>query len=162
MNRGRPAGRLVGTAAIAAGLVTILLTGLTTGATVAGVLGVAIVWLSRRRSSRVLATIGPVTLFGGTVLAAAAGAAAAQLLVAGVAIVLTWTFAHAAIDLRRSVGTAESRDHELAHVAGTTALVGGAAVPIYLVASIDWGTIPSLSVALFLVAALALTVALGR
>ena len=162
MSGQRPAGRVVGAATVVASLCAVALTGVTTGATVAGLVGVLVVGLSQHRSSRVFATVGPSALFFALLLAAADGVLAGQLLAAGVTIVLAWTFAHAAIDLRRSVGTARSRAHELAHVAGTTALVAGAAVPTYLVYSIDWGTVPPLAVALFLVAALALTIALGR
>lgn len=162
MSRNRPAGRLVAGAAVVASLAAVGLAGTTTLATVAGVVGVALVALSRYRSSRPLATVGAAALFCAVVLAAIAGAGPGQVLAAGGAALLAWTFGHAAVDLHHSVGTAPSRDHELAHVAGTSALVVGGALPAYLVAAVDPGDVPPLAVALLVVAAVALTVAIGR
>lgn len=159
---GTPAGRTTGVAAVLAGLATALLTGVTTQATVVGLGGVVVLLASLYRSSRVLATVGAAALFGSVILAGVAGAGAGQLLAGGAGAVLAWTFAHAAIDLRVSVGVAPTQDHELAHVTGTTAIVAGGAVPIYVVYSIDWGTVPPVAVALLLVGAVALTAALRR
>lgn len=162
MSEGRPAGRIVALAAVLAALLAAVLTGQTTAATLLGLGSVALLGASQVRASRPLASVAAVGLFGATVLAASADAGAGQLLAAGVATLLAWTFAHAAVDLRRSVATAPTRDHELAHIAGTSALVAGAAVPGYLVYTIEWGSVPPLAVALLLVAAVSLTAALRR
>lgn len=160
--RDRPAGGLVAGAALLAAIATLALAGTTTTATLAGVGGVVLIGLSRYRGSRPLATVGAIALFGAVVFAAFAGAGRGQVLVAGAGTFLAWTFAHAAVDLPASVGTAPSRDHELAHVAGTSALVVGGAVPAYVVSTVEWGRVPALAVALLVLAAVALTVAIGR
>lgn len=162
MGGDRPAGRVVAATAVIAAALGALLAGHTTAATLVGLGSLLVLGVSLYRSSRVLATVAAVGLFGATVLAATAPAGAGQVLAAGVATVLAWTFAHASIDLRRSAGTAPARDHELAHVAGTTALVAGGALPIYLVYSIEWDGVPPLAVALLLAGAVALTAALRR
>lgn len=157
-----PAGRSTGLVAVLAAVVAFLLVGVSTAATLAGAGGVGLVLVGLYRGSRVLATVAGVALFGALVLAAAGGAGPGQSLAAGVASVLAWTFAHAALDLRESVGAAPSRDHELAHVAGTTGLVGGVAVSLHLVYSVDWGAVPPLAAALLLFGGVALTAALRR
>ncbi|SFR88101.1 hypothetical protein SAMN05216559_0445 [Halomicrobium zhouii] len=156
------AGRITGGAAAMAGLSAFVLTGVDTLATLVGVASVLLLLTALGRSSRVLATLAGVGLFGELVLAAASGAPAGPLLAAAVGIILSWTFAHAAIDLAESVGTAPSRDLELAHLAGTTAVVAGPAVALYLVYSVEWGSVPPLALALILFGAVSLTAALRR
>lgn len=159
---GAPAGRLTGAVAVLAGLTAFALTGVGTLATLVGLGSVLLLVVSLVRPNRALATLAGMGLFGELVLAVAAGAGTGQVLAAGVGVVLAWTFAHAAIDLGRSVGTARSRDLELAHVAGTTAVVAGPGVGLYLVYSVDWGSLPPLALALLLFGAVALTAALRR
>lgn len=159
---GAPAGRLTAGAAALAGLSAFALTGVGTLATLTGLAALCLLVAALYRSSRILATLSGTGLFGELVLAAASGVPAGQLLAAGVGVLLAWTFAHSAIDLRQSVGTARSREMELAHLAGTTALVAGPGIGLYLVYSVDWGTVPPLALALLLFGAVSLTAALRR
>jgi hypothetical protein len=154
------AGELVGLGSLLAGLVAVLAAGVGFLTLVVGGGGFVILVAARLSGSRTLATAGAVGLFCAVVLAALAGVGLAPLLVAGAATMLAGTFGHSAIELQESLGSAPSRDLEIAHVAGTVALVSGAALAAYLAASVRLSGISPLAVVVLLVAAVALTAAL--
>lgn len=158
----RPAGRVTGAVAVVAAVVAFLLTGVDTVATLVGFGSVLALVAALRRSNRPLVTLAGLGLFGAVLLAGAGGASPESLVSAGVAVLLAWTFAQSTVDLRESVGRARSRDAELAHVAGTTALAAGLAAPVYLVYTVDWGDLPTVAAALLVIGAVSLTAGLRR
>lgn len=155
-------GRLTGLASVGAALVPALLAGVDPTATALGLASIAVLAGGLYRRSRVAVTVGAVGLFGECLLAGVAGVGTGSILAGGAGVVLAWTFGHASVDLRATVGAGPTRDHELAHVAGTTAMVGGAGAAVWLLSTVDAGDLPAAAVALFVAGGVALVVALGR
>lgn len=155
-------GRLTAFASVGAALVPALLAGVDPTATAVGLASLAVLTWGLRRRSRVAVTVGAVGLFGECLLAGIAGVGAGSILASGAGVVLAWTFGHASVDLRATVGAGPTRDHELAHVAGTTAIVGGVGAAVWLLSTIDAGDPPPAAVALLVAGGVALLAALRR
>lgn len=155
-------GRLTGLAAVGAALVPALLAGVDPTATGLGLVSLVVLALGLRRRSRVAVTVGAVGLFGEVLLAGVDGVGAGSILAGGAGVVLAWTFGHASVDLRATVGAGPTRDHELAHVAGTTAAVCGLVAAIWLLSTVDAGDLPATAVALLVAGGVALVAALRR
>ncbi|WP_135303558.1 DUF7519 family protein [Haloarcula amylovorans] len=155
-------GLVCGAAAVVAALTALFAAGLGLFSTVAGVAGVLLlIGGGALRSDRLVDLAGG-ALFLEVVVAALQGATTATALVAGAGTVLAWTFGHAAVDLYEDLGTAPSRSVELGHVAGTTALVGGATALTTLLFRIDVPALSPLALASLVLAGVALTAALRR
>lgn len=159
---GATSGRTTAIAAVVAGLLPAVLAGVDAVASLVGLGSLVLLGWGVRRGSGVAVTVAAVALFGELLLAGAAGVDAGSLLAGASGVVLALTFGHASVDLATGAGRAPTRDHELAHVAGTSVLVGGAAAVIGLLSTVDWGQLPPLAVALLVLGAVALLAALAR
>lgn len=146
-------------AALAAAAVAALLAGVSTLTTVLGLTGVAVLAGGLWRRSRPVVTVAALCLLGATLLGGGASARPGLTLLAGVATLLSWTFAQTAVDLDHALGETPTGRLERTHVAGTTALVGGCGVVTYALYVVDWGQLPPLAVACLLVGAVSLVAA---
>jgi len=155
------AGLVTGAVAVACGVVAFVLAAVDTVTVLAGAAGILALALGYARQSRRLADTGVACLFCELLVAAVAGLGPVLALAAAVALVLAWTFAHSAVDLRGSLGSAPSRDLELIHLAGTTGVVVAAAVVAFAGAGLSLGADPTVALA-FLLGAVGLTAALRR
>ncbi|MBV0925705.1 hypothetical protein KTS45_15990 [Halomicroarcula limicola] len=155
-------GLVCGGASVLAALTALFAAGLGLLSTVAGVVGVLLLVCGGALRSGRMVDLAGASLFLEAVVAALQGATTATVLVAGAGTVLAWTFGHAAVDLREDLGTAPSRSVELGHVAGTTALVGGAAALTTLLFRVDVPALSPLALASLVLAGVALTAALRR
>lgn len=156
-----PAGLLTGSVAVCCGLATYALVAVGTVTVVVGGVGVLALAAGHARRSRRLADAGTACLFCAVVVATVLGLAPVTALAAAVALVLAWTFAHSAVDLRAALGSAPSHDLELAHVAGTTLLVAGAGAAAFLAFGVRLDVSPTVALAVLL-GAVGLTAALRR
>lgn len=146
--------------ALAAATVAALLASVSTLTTVLGLAGVAVLTGGLWRRSRPVVTIAALCLLGATLLAGGVSTRPGLTLLAGVATLLSWTFAQTVVDLDHALGESPTGRLERTHVAGTTALVGGCGVVTYALYIVEWGTLPPLAVAALLVGAVSLVVAL--
>lgn len=152
-------GRRSAAVALAAGGVAALLSSVTTLTTLLGLASVAVLAVGLRALSRPLVSVAALGLFGALLLGGGASTRPDLTLAAGIATLLSWTFAQTAVDLPGSLGTAPTARLERTHVAGTTAVVGATGIATYLLYGLDWGRLPPLAVACLLVGAVSLTVA---
>jgi hypothetical protein len=159
---GRPAGLLTGSVGVGCGLVAFALAAVGTPTVAAGSVGVLALAAGHVHRSRRLADAGAAALFVQLVVATVGGLGPTTALAAAVALVLAWTFAHSAVDLRATLGTAPSGDLELAHLAGTTGIALVAAVAAVLTFGVSLGDLPPAVALAVLFGAIGLTAALRR
>lgn len=156
-----PAGLVTGTVAVGCGLAAFALAAVGLATVLLGAVGLLALAAGHAWQSRRLADAGAVALFCELLLAGIQGLGPATLLAAAVALVLAWTFAHSAVDLRTTLGSAPSRDLELAHLTGTALLVGGAAAVAFVAFGVSLGADSAVALA-FLLGAVGLVAALRR
>jgi len=149
--------------AVAAGLVTVLVSATTLLAGAVGLCALVVVSFGVRRGSRLLHRIGSAGLFGAVLLAGVAGTEPVPMLVAAGAAVVAWDAGEHGIDLGRQLGhAAVSTRAQLAHVGVTVAVGSAVAVVGYVVYDAASTGQPTTAIALSLGAALLFTYALDR
>jgi len=144
-----------------AGVATVALAaGSPTGAVV-GVLAVALLAPGLVRGQRRLVDLAAATLFVGAAVVAVEGAPPVPLVVAGAAAVAAWDVGENAISVGEQLGrAADSRRAELVHAGATVAIAAGVAVVGVAGFRLTTTTQPVTTVAVLVVAVLALTAAL--
>jgi len=156
MNPGRASAALALLAAVA----SLMATGVTTFATVAGLLGMASIAAAVVFDRPLGVLCGALALAAAIPLASLGGASTPALVVAGVATALAYDLADAAIESRRSFDPpARTGRAELAHALGVTVLLGLVGGSVYLVYAATAGSGSPLAVALLLLGAVSLTAA---
>jgi len=158
----RPTGVVCGGAALSAAVVALFTAGISAVSTAAALVGAVLLAGGQLTQSGRLVDLASAMLFLALLVAALQGATTTTVLVAGGATVLAWTFAHAAMDLYADLGTAPGTSVEIAHVAGTTGLVGGSVVVTTLLFRLDVPALSPLALASVVLGAIALTAALRR
>lgn len=158
----RPTGVVCGGAALSAAVVALFTAGISAVSTAAALVGAVLLAGGQLTQSGRLVDLASAMLFLALLVAALQGATTTTVLVAGGATVLAWTFAHAAMDLYADLGTAPGTPVEIAHVAGTTGLVGGSVVVTTLLFRLDVPALSPLALASVVLGAIALTAALRR
>ncbi|MBO4247054.1 hypothetical protein IL252_04355 [Halomicrobium sp. IBSBa] len=149
--------------AVAAGLVTVLVSATTPLAGAVGPCGLVVVSFGVRRGSRLPHRIGSAGLFGAVLLAGVAGTDPVPMLVAAGAAVVAWDAGEHGIGLGRQLGhAAVSTRAQLAHVGVTVAVGSVVAVVGYVVYDAASTGQPTTAIALSLGAALLFTYALDR
>jgi hypothetical protein len=156
-----PAGLATGTVAVGCGLVAFALAAVGLATVALGAVGLLALAAGHVERSRRLADGGAACLFCQVVAATLQGPGPTTALAAAVALVLARTFAHSAVDLRATPGSAPSRDLELAHLAGTTLLVLAGGVVAFAAFGVTLGADPAVALA-FLLGAVGLVAALRR
>lgn len=156
-----PAGLVTGTVAVGCGLVAFALAAVGLPTVLLGAVGLLALAAGHLRRSRRLADGGVACLFLEILVATLQGLGPMPALAAAVALVLGWTFAHSAVDLRATLGSSPSRDLELAHLAGTALVATGGAAVAFLAFGVSLGADPTVALA-FLLGAVGLVAALRR
>lgn len=158
----RPAGLPTGSVGVGCGLAAFALAAVGTPTVALGSVGVLALAAGHTRQSRRLVDAGVACLFAQLLGATLQGLGPTTALAAAAALVLAWTFAHSAVDLRATLGTAPSGDLELAHLAGTTGLVLVAGAVAFVTFGVSLGDISPAVALAFLLGAVGLTAALRR
>jgi hypothetical protein len=156
-----PAGLVTATVGVACGLAAFALVAVGWPTVTLGALGLLALAGSLARQSRRLADAGAGALFLALLVAALEGLEPVTALVAAAALACAWTFAHAGVDLRGTLGTAPSGGLELAHLAGTAGLVTVAATVAVLAYGVSLGADPTVAL-VFLAGAVGLVAALRQ
>jgi hypothetical protein len=156
-----PAGLVTGTVGVCCGLAAFALVAVGWPTVLLGAVGLLALAGSLAESSRRLADAGAAALFLAVLVATLQGVGPFATLAAAGALVCAWTFAHAGVDLRGTLGTAPSGGLELAGLAGTAGLVAVAAAVAVLAYGVSLGADPTVAL-VFLAGAVGLVAALRQ
>jgi hypothetical protein len=153
-------GRASAALALLAAVASLIAVGVTTFATVAGLLGVASIAAAVVFDRPLGVVCGALALAAAIPLASLGGAGTPALVLAAVATALAYDLADAAIETRRLFDSAGRTGRaELAHALGVTVLLGLVGGGVYLVYAATAGATSPLAVALLLLGAVSLTAA---
>ncbi len=148
--------------AVAAALAAVALTAVSPLALLADGAGVVLLGVGMAGRVRPAVTLAAVTLFGGVVAAALAGAPATVLLAATVAVAVAYDAGENALSVARDARGAGTARVELVHAAATIVLAGGAAIVSYLAYAVSGGDPSALAVVALLAGGVLVVVGLGR